>query len=395
MVTDGGWHANCVSGRMITSRIVFAALLLFAAGPARAACDNPVRFGVTDPLTGPSATFGKDQMQAVRWAVDDINAAGGVDGCPLEVTIVDNQGKPETAIGVVSRFISVDHMPVFVTAFSDVVHAVAPIANREKVLMLSAAANSPGIAKLGDYVFTISPLADKEMDGLARYLYQQGRRRVAVLYVNNDTGKEGAQAFAAAFKADGGSVVMDEAYQADQADFTGLILQLRVANPDEIHIHGVVADTTALLSQIRQLGVTIPVDSYQNAFNPPMVKQIGAGANGMVVSSMAPTASVEPKVAAYVERWKKEMGREPVGLPYTQYFYDAPWLVAQLATYVRAHKMPETGESYRTALLTQRTFSQPLTGTVTFNPDHTVDKPIYIWTVKDLAFQYIGLAPKP
>ena len=371
-----------------------AVAVMGVSGPAAAACDRPVRFGVTDPLTGPSALFGKDQMQAVRWAVDDINAKGGVGGCPMEVTIVDNQGKPETAIAVVSRFISVDHVPVFVTAFSDVVHAVAPIADREKVLMLSAAANSPGIARLGDYVFTISPLADKEMDGLARYLYQQGRRRVAILYVNNDTGKEGAQAFKASFEADGGTVVLDEAYQADQADFTGLILQLRVANPDEIHIHGVVADTTALLSQIRQLGVATPVDSYQNAFNPQMVKQVGAGANGLVVSSMAPTAAVEPRVAAYVERWKKEAGREPVGLPYTQYFYDAPWLVAQLATYVRAHDMPETGESYRAALLAQRTFDQPLTGTVTFNPDHTVDKPIYIWSVKDMAFQYVGLAPK-
>ena len=376
-----------------TPAILALAMLGFG-GPAWAACNHPVRFGVTDPLTGPSALFGKDQMQAVRWAVDDINAKGGVNGCPMEVTIVDNQGKPETAIGVVSRLISVDHMPVFITAFSDVVHAVAPIANREKVLMLSAGANSPGIAKLGDYVYTVSPLADKEMDGLARYLYHQGRRRVAILYVNNDTGKEGAQAFKAAFETDGGAVVMNEAYPADQADFTGLILQLRVANPDEIHIHGVVADTTALLSQIRQLGVTTPVDSYQNAFNPPMVKQIGAGANGMIVSSMAPTAASEPKVAAYVERWKKEMAREPVGLPYTQYFYDAPYLVAQLATYVHAHNMPETGESYRAALLAQRTFEQPLTGTVTFNADHTVDKPIYIWSVKDLAFQYLGLAPK-
>ena len=378
----------------LSTPAIVAAALLGVGGPASAACDHPVRFGVTDPLTGPSALFGKDQMQAVRWAVDDINAKGGVNGCPMEVTIVDNQGKPETAIAVVSRFISVDHVPVFVTAFSDVVHAVAPLANREKVLMLSAAANSPGIARLGDYVFTISPLADKEMDGLARFVYQQGRRRVAILYVNNDTGKEGAQAFKASFEADGGAVVLNEAYQGDQADFTGLILQLRVANPDEIHIHGVVADTTALLSQIRQLGITTPVDSYQNAFNPQMVKQVGAGANGLVVSSMAPTAAVEPKVAAYVERWKKEAGREPIGLPYTQYFYDAPWLVAQLATYVRAHNMPETGEGFRDALLAQRTFDQPLTGTVTFNPDHTVDKPIYIWSVKNMAFQYLGLAPK-
>ena len=154
-----------------------------------------------------------------------------------------------------------------------------------------------------------------------------------------------------------------------------------------------VADTTALLAQLRQLGVTTPVDSYQNAFNPQMVKQIGPPANGLVVSSMAPTADVKPAVADYVKRWTDQSGREPVGLPYTQYFYDAPWLVAQLAHYVRSHDMLETGENYRAALLAQGSFDQPLTGTVTFNPDHTVDKPIYIWDVRDLTFHYVGLAP--
>lgn len=361
---------------------------------AHAACEKPVRFGVTDPLTGPSAVFAKDQMQAVRWAVDDINARGGVNGCPVEATIVDNQGKPETAIGVVTRFIDVDHLPVVVTAFSDIVHAVAPLANRKQTLLLSVGANSPAIAKLGDYVFTTSPLANTEMRSLASYLYGLGRRRVAIVYVNNDTGKEGAAAFKSAFETKGGTVVLDEAYPADQADFTGLVLQLRVANPDEIHIHGVVADTTALLSQIKQLGITTPVDSYQNAFNPAMVRQIGPAANGLIVSSMAPTAANDPAVAKYVARWKKDMGREPNGLPYTQYFYDSAWLVMQLAKYVREHNLPETGESYRAALLAQRTFQQPLTGKVTFNDDHTVDKPIYMWKVENLSFQYVGLAPK-
>ena len=248
-------------------------------GAARADCDKPVRFGVTDPLTGPSALFGKDQMQAVRWAVDDINAAGGVAGCKMEVTIVDNQGKPETAIAVVSRFIDVEHMPVFVTAFSDVVHAVAPIANRQKTLMLSAGANSPGIAHLGDYGlyrFTAGGQGDGRArplclrpgpaprgDRLCQQRHRQGRRPGLQKFVRGRWRQNRA----------------GRSLSGDQADFTGLILQLRVADPDEIHIHGVVADTTALLSQIRQLGITTPVDSYQNAFNPQMVKQVGPAAN--------------------------------------------------------------------------------------------------------------------
>jgi len=101
-----------------------------------------LKFGVADPLTGPSAIFGLDQMQAVRWAVEDINAKGGINGRKLEAIIADHQAKPEVGIAVVNKFTSVDKVPVFITAFSSVVKAVASIADREKVLMLSVGANS-------------------------------------------------------------------------------------------------------------------------------------------------------------------------------------------------------------------------------------------------------------
>src|SRR5512132_1379003 len=71
-----------------------------------------LKFGVADPLTGPSAIFGLDQMQAVRWAVEDINAKGGVNGRKLEAIIVDHQTKPEVGIAVVNKFINVDKVPV-------------------------------------------------------------------------------------------------------------------------------------------------------------------------------------------------------------------------------------------------------------------------------------------
>ena len=89
-------------------------------GDAPAAKKKPLRFGVADPLTGPAAIFGKDQMQAVRWAVEDINAKGGVNGHPLEAIILDHQAKPEVGIAVVNRFVHVEKVPIYITAFSNV-----------------------------------------------------------------------------------------------------------------------------------------------------------------------------------------------------------------------------------------------------------------------------------
>ena len=113
------------------TRLIVLLAVAMAIRPATgvAACDEPIRIGLTDPLTGPFANFGKDQLQASEWAVEDINAKGGVDGCKLEILAQDHQGKPEVGIAVAIRFIDVDHVPLFYGGFSAVVKAMAPVPN--------------------------------------------------------------------------------------------------------------------------------------------------------------------------------------------------------------------------------------------------------------------------
>jgi branched-chain amino acid transport system substrate-binding protein len=118
--------------RIASCVLVAAAVAAHPHDGRAAACEEPIKFGVTDPLTGPSANFGKDQLQAAQWAVDDINAKGGVDGCKLEILAQDNQGKPELGIAVANRFIDVDHVPIFVGGFSAVIKAMAPVAERRQ-----------------------------------------------------------------------------------------------------------------------------------------------------------------------------------------------------------------------------------------------------------------------
>ncbi|MDH3235117.1 MAG: ABC transporter substrate-binding protein [Alphaproteobacteria bacterium] len=366
-----------------------AALVAAAWSPANAA--ETLKFGVADPLTGPAAIFGKDQMQAVRWAVEDINAKGGVMGRKLEAIILDHQAKPAVGIAAVNRFVHVEKVPVFITAFSNVVKAVAPIANRNEVLMLSVGANSPEIKNLGKFVYTTFPLADVDMKALPKYLHGKlGKRKAAVLYVNHETGRAGAKVFRDNFIKAGGKVVLFESYEQQRSDFTGLVLKVKSANPDVVHIHSVIRDFTAIVAQMRQLGMTVQVTSYQTAFNPKMIKALGKGAEGIIVTALAPSVQDNKNLPGYLARWKKAHGREPIGLPYTQYFYDAPYIVANLYKWVLERKLPPTGENMRKALVSIKTMQLPLTNAVTFKEDHTVDKPVYYWQVKGGRFQLIG-----
>lgn len=358
---------------------------LGAAVPASA--QQTLKFGLAMPLTGSQSSYGKDQIKATEWAVEDINKKGGVNGKKLELIVLDTQADPTVGINAVNRLINVDKVPVFVTAWSAVVKAVAPIANREKVLELSIGANAPEIARLGDYVYTAFPLADVDVSALANYTAKQlNHKRVAVLYANNDSGVEAAKVYRSVFEKAGGSIVAYETYDPKATDFTGMLLKVRAANPDFIHLHGLVADMPIVISQMRQLGMKQRVSTYAGGYNPQMIEKAGAGAEGLIVTSLAPNEKQNPNVGPYIARWKAAENRIPNGLPYTQYLYDAAYLVAALYDYVEKNKMPATGENMRKALLAVKTFDLPMTGKLTVNEDHTVRMPVNLLTVKDGQF---------
>lgn len=372
--------------------LLLSALLACSFGThAQAPAKEPLKFGLAMPLTGSQALFGADQAKAAQWAVQDINAKGGIDGHPLEMVLLDTQADPRLGINATNRLINVDKVPVFVTAWSAVVKAVAPVANRSKVLELSVGANSPEIAKLGDFVYTTYPLADVDVRAQARYAHSTLKKaKAAVLYIHNDSGVEGARIYRESFEQAGGQVVAYEAYDAQATDYTGAILKVRSANPDIIHIQGLVADLPQVIAQLRQLGLKQPVSTYSAGYNPKVVDQLGGAAEGMLVSALAPSAEQKPEVAKFVARWQQTEKRVPNGLPYTQYLYDAPYLVGALYGHLLKTGQPLTGANMQKALVEVGKFDLPLTGLLEITKDHRVNKPVYLYEVKGGKFTPIA-----
>ena len=301
------------------------AVTVLPAISALAQDSGPLRFGLAMPLSGSQALYGTDQVKGALFAVEDINKKGGVAGRKLEMIVLDTQADTQLGINAVNRLISVEKVPLVLTSWSNVVKAVSPIANRSNVLVISATANSPEIAHLGDYVYTAFPLADVDIAALASYTYRTlGKRNAAVLFVNNESGVDGAKIYRSVFEKEGGKVVVYEAYDVKSTDYTGMLLKLRNANPEIVHIQGLVADLPQVIAQMRQLGLQQRISTYAVGYNVKIIQQLGKAAEGLIVTSLAPGPQDNPRVAAYVERWKTEMGRVPNGLPYTQYLYDEP-----------------------------------------------------------------------
>ena len=381
------------SGRgLIGASILLLSAVAGVISPALAQTKEPFTLGVALPTTGSAAPFGLDQVQALEWAIADINARGGAGGRKLNAVVLDTQARPQTGIDVVTRLISVEKVPLVITAFSAVVAAVAPIVNRSNVLTFVIGANSPRIATMGDYVYTTYPLADVDLTLLAKYARVELKKsRAAILYLNDESGVYGARVFRENFEKLGGQIAAYESYEPNSTDYTGAILKIRAANPEIVHLQGNAGDSPQAIAQLRQLGVKVPITSYTAAYNPQMVKQLGAQADGLIVASLAPGVADLPAVAAYVERWKKEKGREPNNVPVTQYLHDGAYIIKALVEHLDKTNTPLTGPNLRKALLEVKNFKLPLTGDITINENHTVLKPVYLLEVKGGAFVPIGV----
>ena len=368
--------------------VLGAATLAGLSMPAipRAQGKEPIKIGNALPLTGSQAGYGKDFDASMRMGAKDVNDAGGIAGRPVEIVSLDTQAEPQLGINAANRFIGVEKLPMFFVAWSAVVKAVAPIANREKVLALNHGANAPEIANLGDYVYTVFPLADVDITKLARYMYGPlAKRRAAVLYINNETGIDAAKLYRDTFTQAGGSVVAFEAYDPKATEFTGMLLKARAANPDTVHVHGLTADTPQVIAQMRQLGMTQRVSSYSAAYNPKILDQLGPAAEGLIVTSLAPGVNDNPNVQKLLDRWKAEQNRVRNGLPYDQYQYDMVWLTKALYEYLDKKSLPATGDTLKEALLTVKEFDLPMTGKMIIDGHH-VNKPVYLLTVEKGAF---------
>jgi len=81
-------------------------LAVFGASPWAVADPSPVRLGIVAPLTGPSADFGTSVQQGAQLAVDEINAAGGVLGRPVELVVKDDRGDPATGQAVAAALVT-------------------------------------------------------------------------------------------------------------------------------------------------------------------------------------------------------------------------------------------------------------------------------------------------
>jgi branched-chain amino acid transport system substrate-binding protein len=352
-----------------------------AAAPAGAG--DKILIGHVASMTGNEATFGDSTDKGIKLAVDEANKAGGVKGKQITVKTLDDGGKPEEAAVAATRLVTQDGATVLLgEVASSRSLAMAPIADSNKVPMISPTSTNPRVTKDGDktrpYVFRVCFIDPFQGTVMAKFSRENLKiTNVAILRdVGNDYSVGLANFFAAKFKDLGGKIISDESYKAGDQDFKAQLTAIKNKKPQAIYVPGYYTDVALISRQARELGIKVPLmggDGWDSA----KLYEIAKGAlDGSYFSNHYSSEDPSPVIQGFVKKYKDTYGAVPDALAVLG--YDA----ANVAIDAMKKAKDMTGPSIRDAIEATKGF-QGVSGTINLDQDHNAVKSAVVLGIKN------------
>ncbi|NLM71670.1 MAG: ABC transporter substrate-binding protein [Synergistaceae bacterium] len=246
----------------------FSALLFvlcLMAAPALA--EEPIKIGEIATVTGDFAAYGVAEVEGVKIAVDEINAAGGILGRPVEVIMYDCRTRQEDMVNAARRLIEQDKVCVAIgPSGSGLCIAAAPVFNRGKVAHLGTLPTNPLVTVDEDgnvrpYNFRICFLDPYQGSMIAVFAAKElGKKKAGVLYdVSSDYSHGLREFFIASFLEYGGEIVADEGHRGEDVDFRAQLTTIKEADPDVLIFPTMGKCLPLAIKQARDLGIEVPI----------------------------------------------------------------------------------------------------------------------------------------
>jgi branched-chain amino acid transport system substrate-binding protein len=365
--------------------LTFLGASALAAFPSAAlAADETIRIGMPANLTGDLSSLDGPMVSGAKLKAQQINAAGGVLGKMLELVIVDTRTDRATVAAEGKQLIA--RRPAAIVAYtdSDSVLTLGPLAQEAGIPFVTPGATSPKLpGEIGDALFLACFGDNVQAAAGAEFLHRTLRART--VYLLSDTTNVYttllSSYFKQAFAHDGGTILLEDTYKADDVSIASQIARLLAlpAKPDALYVAALPDDIGPLVKQLRAAGVNQPIVGGDGYDTPLLLGIGGAAANDVYFSTHVYMAEDgTDAVKAFYAAYKAAYGRAPENA-FAGLGYDAVGLVAQAIAKAGAAEPTKI----RATLATTENFAG-ITGTVSYRPGSRIpDKSVAIIGVKD------------
>jgi branched-chain amino acid transport system substrate-binding protein len=336
-----------------------------------------IQIGVMLPLTGAAASIGKPCLNGIQVADDEYSARRASQEPVLSLVAEDERADPSTGISAFQKLQAVNHVKIIIGPLtSGVTLAVAPLAEKYHVVILSPGASAPAITNAGDYIFRNELSEAYGARAQADLAFSKLKyRNVALLYVNNEYGAGTVQIFRERFAELGGRVVSDQPFSPGSVDFRTTLTKIRQSHPDAIFVV-FQDDIVNIVKQMAELGIATPIFTTPVFEDPANISNLGQLAENIIYTYYgvfdrdAPSGPMADFRSAYVSRFK-----EPPSY-YSALGYDAMRI---LIAALRSCSFQQ--DAVKNSLYHIKNFPG-VTGDTSFDQNGDVVKPVSLKTVR-------------
>ena len=366
-----------------------------------AASGEPFVIGALVSLTGVGETYGVPLSQSKLIAVEEINSAGGINGRMLELIVEDSKCTANDAIAAYQRLTDVEGVKIILGATcSSGTLGVAPLAEKDGVVLLSPSSTSPDVTLAGDYIFRTAINSLQVGTDIGNTLWADGAREIVTITEATDYVEGVRRNAVAQFEKLGGTVVAAESYSSDVFDFRTLLTKLLNEDPDAVLL-GAQSELSGgtVVKQARELGYDGPIYS----------EVVPTGSNALTIAGDAATGlrAVVPNPDL-----NTSVGKELLEKYRSRYGDVAPWPWLQGSAYdgvyIAAECLSQTNDDQDADGFRDCLYDLTWSGAI--GDDYSFDEngdvvgvshvlievlPVAERTAENLGFRILGTPPKP
>ena len=360
---------------MNKSRVVLLGLLLLLL----LACQpTPIKIGAFLSLTGSTAAYGISAANAIKLATEEANADGKIKARRIELEIEDDHSNTQDVPGIVNHLIK-EHKADALLAEPVSTRAMiaAPIAQQNKIVMISSASVRPELTQLGDYIFRACFVSSTEGEAVARFASEKLKAKTAAIILDdkNDYAVVLAGYFAESFKKLGGQIVRQQQYEANATDLSTQMQAIKTATPDIIFAPGFYTTAPLVAREVKRAGIKAILIGSDGWDSPDLMKGGSEIFEGVYFANHFWAGSDDPLVKKFVADYRAKYGVDPDAGAATA--YDAARMLFD------AFKRAKSTESadVRDALAQTKDFPG-VTGKITLDANRNAQVPVYMLRIE-------------
>jgi len=359
---------------MKTCAALFLSLSLLVCFAAPAQTNNTIKIGVFLSLTGATASYGVSALNSIKLATEETNRAGGINGKQVELVVEDDHSTTQDVPGIVTRLITEAKVQALLAEpVSTRAMAAAPIAQSNRVVMISSASVKPELTMHGDYIFRACFISSTEGEAIAKFATGKLKAKTAAIILDdkNDYAVVLAKFFEESFQRLGGKIVIQQKYDAGDKDMSAQFLAIKAAKPDVIFAPGFYTTAPLVARTAKRFAGNATLIGSDGWDSPDLMQGGSEPFAGVYFANHFWVGRNDPLVKKFVNDYQAKYAVLPDAGAATA--YDAARLLFDAFKRANSTESP----AVRDALAATKDFPG-VTGTITIDAQRNAQVPVYM-----------------